>query len=85
MRRKELQHSAERTQVAEALAEAQERLQAEQDARQSSSERLEVAARDMEALRTELTQTRQAVEKAELDRAKVLVTTFRLKNNCVYG
>lgn len=71
MRRKEAQLLAEKSQLSESLAETQERMQAEHDAHSRSVEKLELAMRDMEALRSELMHARQALEKAELDRTMV--------------
>eukprot|EP00884_Botryococcus_braunii_P012518 jgi/Botrbrau1/21267/Bobra.39_2s0057.2 len=72
MRRKEAQLVAEKSHLSESLAEAQERMQAEHDAHNRSVEKLDVAMRDAEALRTELMHARQALEKAELDRTMAI-------------
>lgn len=71
MRRKEAQLTAEKVQLSEGLAEAQERLKAEHEAHARSVAKLENAMQDLETLRSELMHARQALEKAELDRTMV--------------
>ena len=73
MRKEAADTAAERARLAEDLAEARERVQAEEDSQRGAAERLEAASRELEIMRVELTASRQNVEKAEFDKAKVRI------------
>ena len=73
MRTEATDSAAERARLTEDLAEARERVRAEEDAQRSAAERQEASSRELEIMRVELTASRQNVEKAEFDKAKARV------------
>ena len=75
--------AAERARLTEDLAEARERVRAEEAAQRAAAERQEASSRELEIMRVELTASRQNVEKAEFDKAKVRLASTRHAMHCM--